>query len=257
MIDSFSPRSKASVGDAQSDIFGGATITVMVMFIGLALALILFIILLQTAANDLREKKQELETEQAARVAAEADLSEEQKRAEELANQADKNAAQARASAQKAEKARRAAEEAAGRALSDNEISALADLPIMREKLRQAQEDNKEAYAEIARLARELSDKDADLRAALSSLREEQRQSDRLEGELAQCTMRAGGTQGGNMVNSGLRLWIDDVRGGAVITEATMREDQTWRQLYRCVADRKFLESGGGGGYRDGGQIGH
>lgn len=195
----------ASHGDAQSDIMGGGTITVMVLFIGLAVfTIILLMLLVQTNA------------------------------------QVQTQAQKAGAEAKKIEQLEKVVEDLTGKKLSGTQIDALLESGQMKEKLAQAEKEKQEAEAKAQQAAQAMAQAQAAAAAANANAADANANAAAANAKAAEAErkyeeLRAKDKEAiGNLVSTGMRLWIFR-SGPALITEADpMPDGKFWQQKFVC-----------------------
>lgn len=251
----------SAAGDAQSDVMSGATLALMVLFVAILLYLLLLLAVFAEANTELRETLEALQTEEQQRLAeasarakaedalqstsAELEATEARRQALEAA-EAEARERQARAEARQ-RRMLRAMEEAAGRELSEEEVTALAEIGPLRADLESCEADLEQARAQAAAARSELERAEARLQTQDRALARAEALRREAEAAAASC-----GDAEGDLVATGMKLWVDGDR--AIVTDAEPVLG-VWTRHYTCTADPALM-GGGGSSWQSGGTLG-
>lgn len=259
-VDAEDRTMQASFGDVGTDAYMGLA----------GIALMLLIIMIIIAANQgIRAERAEsahtsaleaLRAEEEAKKAAE----EREAEAEKAAEESDAAAADARrrekAAKARASTAQRAAEQVLGKELSYEDLDDIANLPKLKERLKQAEAMNKTFASQVTQMATDMRTSQIDAeRARRDAEQSKQREAAALD-KYTQCRNESttqGGDPEGNLVSAGYRIWIHQNGREAVITDPEVKAGY-FQKRYTCKRDEERVpaSTGGGGAFRDGGVIG-
>lgn len=213
--------SEASHGDAQSDIVGGALITVMVLFVGMAVFAAIIFILLRVAQQQLSTTQQQTQTQ--TQKVAQLEKSLEQLSGKNINSSEIQELLQAGKAQEKIEQIEKERDEAMRK---QQEAEAQAAQAASNAVVANAAAANAQAAAAAA---------NANAAAASASAAEAERKYEGLQAKDKEAI--------GNLVSSGMRLWIFR-KGPALITDAEpMPGNKHWQQQYVCRKQMTKLEA--------------
>ncbi|MEK7615507.1 MAG: hypothetical protein AAB431_03945 [Patescibacteria group bacterium] len=230
---------EASHGDAQSDIMGGAAITVMALLVGMAgLVLILLMLVVNTTSQaQAKEKQVQAQTAEIAQLKSISGLTPEEIKTFVSAQQSEQDVQNAQ---QERDEAKQKQEQAESQAAAANAAAAQAQAAAAAanaaaaaanngaQSMRVAQEDAQFYKGRVDALTKALAESERQLAKAKTELEQEKKKAEQPVGML---------------VSTSLRLWTFR-NGETFITDAEPSADgKFWTQRYACRKKNRKVPS--------------